>query len=99
MTGRKFAHQMLPFVLYLASGDRNGWMWQGHRDFGWVERVTTSGRFGVHGTQIRPDRGQRRRLCAETRQLRMGLVSARLALDHSLGKQRLAPERDQTLRV
>ena len=98
-TSSQLLLQVQPLMGELPGTDRNGINGSDRSDFGPIEGVTPKSCLRVDRGQIRVDSQAWLGVRYEALQLGMTRVATSFAPQHSLGQQRLAPQRNQTLRI
>src|SRR5579862_8157607 len=78
----KFPHEVLPLVEELSAGGAQAPCTAGRAEFAPIEGVAARRGLGGDAAQVRVDRGARRRLAAEARQLRMMTIAPGRAAQH-----------------
>jgi len=96
---RKFVFQVLPFIQKLATGAGYAEGCRLRRYFVTIEGIPPLKGFIENGLEISGDRSERRGMTAKPGELGMAPVSSRIALQHFLRQQRLAPQSDESPRV
>ena len=96
---RELRHEMKPLVLELPSGHSDRTSATRRADLACCERVATMDGLRVDAAKVVRDRAERRRLSAESLQLRVTLVTVRASPEHRLRQERFSPQRHEPASV
>jgi hypothetical protein len=95
----QLSQQMLPFIRYLSSGDRNRGDLSQRANLGFVKGITARGRLRMDNRKIRTDGSPRKRVLPKSDQLWMVTVASCLPSEYRPCQQRFAPQCHQALRI
>jgi len=95
----QLAEQPAPFVLQLSLGDENALSGPLAAKLGSIECIASSMSFGVDQREVTIDSGLWGSARLKPHQLRMSAITTGAPAQHLAREQRLAPERDEPLRI